>query len=247
MIKNKYYVYTHSYGNEIFYVGYGSFNRAWSFPEKGKIGTRNDEWWKFCKEDLDNIEVEIIKYFDDKKEAYTYESYYTQKLFDEGHPLVNKAIGHKIIGKYNGQYGKPSSFKGRKHTEEAKKKIGDRTRGKNITQQHKDRISETRRMHYVEGLDSPIIAKNIDDDIIEVYKNIESAAKAHGYNYSNFRYYIKNTYFFDGEYEFLKMKESDFKAMFDIDILQDLNVLVRTHTGDNNGMTNANDCESCVI
>lgn len=102
-------VYIHKKDDVIFYVGSGSLTtkRPWG------RNSRSQEWHDFCN---DIFDVEIIEKFETRKEALEFEALYTQKLKDEGKPLVNKHNGAYMFGKYNGMYGKGYILKGRKQT-----------------------------------------------------------------------------------------------------------------------------------
>lgn len=65
---NKYYIYTHSFNGNIFYVGKGSGNRAFSTKNRSK------SWNSFVKDIDGNFKIEIVKYNLSEDEAYALES-----------------------------------------------------------------------------------------------------------------------------------------------------------------------------
>ena len=140
--KNIYYIYTHinPETNEIFYLGKGKNDRAYS-----KSG-RNSGWREYTKPLLEKYEMEDIVHFVSlnlhEDDAYKYEkmyiSYYGRIDLNTG-TLVNrnsgggrareyskdtrKAMGRNMSGKNNPMYG-------RTHSDKTKKKIGLKSLGR---------------------------------------------------------------------------------------------------------------------
>ena len=119
MIENKldrdrqiYYVYEQWLDDKCLWVGFGSNNRKNVFHGKG------EKYEKLVKDRRKEIRVIVIKDGMEKKEAMNLEVIQTTKRLDEGYDLCNMVIGH-------------SSFKGRKHSLEARKSISEKNSGKN--------------------------------------------------------------------------------------------------------------------
>lgn len=86
---NKFYVYHHLVNGKIFYVGMGQKGRAFTFERPGN--------WTFAletllqKENTDEMEIQIVDWFDTKKEA---------QLFEKLEITKHQPIGNSINGKY---------------------------------------------------------------------------------------------------------------------------------------------------
>lgn len=62
-----YYVYIHLLDNIPFYIGYGKDRRAYN------LYARKRRWLEYVKDRRDDVQVEIIRWFDTAKEAKNYE------------------------------------------------------------------------------------------------------------------------------------------------------------------------------
>lgn len=111
----KYYVYLHYIGDNTFYVGKGSGNRAHSKHN------RSLKWREFVGNR--KYEVEIIKLFESEKEAFAYETKITQYYKDLGQCATNVCIG---ANKDN----------------ETKRKMSKAHVGKIFSDEHKKKLSE---------------------------------------------------------------------------------------------------------
>lgn len=107
-----YYVYEHWNYDGCFYVGAGSVKNFRAY----ETNSRNRDWQEKAK---NGFEVRIIKYFDNRKEAFDFEEKLTRKHFNENSPLVNKGLGTHLYGEANGMYGKGYVLKGRKKSQES--------------------------------------------------------------------------------------------------------------------------------
>lgn len=108
----KYYVYTHSLDGQVFYVGKGCRNRAQLFKRRSKL------WHDIVGDRQAEIEIEIVKYFDDEMKAFDFEGELTAYFKNIGQAQANKIIGTKPTdetkrllsetkkGDRNGMYGK---------------------------------------------------------------------------------------------------------------------------------------------
>ena len=65
----KYYVYTHSYNGNVFYVGKGCGNRAYRFKEFD----RSSKWFEIFKGQQALPDVAIVKTFETENEAFDFE------------------------------------------------------------------------------------------------------------------------------------------------------------------------------
>lgn len=128
---SEYYVYRHYIGDNTFYVGKGSGNRAY---DKNK---RSHKWHEF----VNNREysTEIVKYFDNEKEAFKFEVELTKYYKDLEQCEVNIAIGNSRYGENNPMFGKT-------HLNETKRKISNNNAkywlGKTLSNEHKTKISQ---------------------------------------------------------------------------------------------------------
>lgn len=133
----KYYVYTHSLDGKVFYVGQSNtsteINRAYQFHKT----KRNSAWNDYTKDRQNEIIVEIVKYFDDKKESELYEKELTLFYWSIGQAQCNIQAGKSKYGKVNGMYGKGylisgenSYWKGKHLSEETKQKISKANKGR---------------------------------------------------------------------------------------------------------------------
>lgn len=105
-----YVVYEHYYNDKIIYVGSGTLKRA---HRKG----RNKKYSEMCNGCLQDVEVKIVKHFNDREEAFQYEEGLTRWYFEENIELSNVFTGRKGYGIANGFYSK-------KHKIETKQTIG---------------------------------------------------------------------------------------------------------------------------
>ncbi len=83
----KYYVYTHSLDGEIFYVGKGSGTRARRFT------FRSEQWNEVVGNRVDNVESNIVCYFQSEKDAYDFETKLTALYKSVGLCRANGSIG----------------------------------------------------------------------------------------------------------------------------------------------------------
>lgn len=114
----KFYVYLHRFKNDTFYVGKGTGNRAF----KGK---RNSNWCKLC----DQFGEPIRGIYKDnllEKEAYKLEQKLAVSLLSKNIEICNKKV--------TGTGGTP-------HTAETKAKISEKHKGKKLTEEHKRKVS----------------------------------------------------------------------------------------------------------
>lgn len=129
--ENKYYVYRHYIGDNTFYVGKGSKDRAY-------VTRRSSKWHEFVNGR--EYEIEIVKYFDNNKEALKFEEELTQYYKNLGQCETNISIGakrddvtkRKISKAQSGEnnsmfgvsrYGEENPFYGKTHSSETKAKI----------------------------------------------------------------------------------------------------------------------------
>ena len=66
-----------------------------------------------------------------------------RKLSDEAKRKLSDFNKGRLIGEKNPMYGKPSSFKGKQHTEEAKRKMSEEAQGRKHSEETKQKISKT--------------------------------------------------------------------------------------------------------
>lgn len=132
-INNKYCVYRHYIGDNTFYVGMGSEFRAHVYGKRNKI------WHKMVEENNKEYKVEIVKYFNSKKEAIKYEVELTKQYKNIGQCEANIAIGYSLYGAGRKKETKEkistalknrkSPMLGRKHKESTKNKMSNNMKG----------------------------------------------------------------------------------------------------------------------
>ena len=82
-----YYVYVHSKPNgELFYVGKGSMNRAFT------SGKRSWGWTQIVQE-CGGVDMRIVKYFETENEAFQFEKKFIKEMREQGHNLINASDG----------------------------------------------------------------------------------------------------------------------------------------------------------
>lgn len=108
----KYYVYTHSLNNEVFYAGKGSGSRA------NRLTFRSERWNEIVGDNAQQVEVNIVAWFDNEKDAYAFEKKLIELYKSIGLCKANESLGTKITqqtkrnlseskrGEKNGMYGK---------------------------------------------------------------------------------------------------------------------------------------------
>lgn len=139
----KHYVYRHYIDDITLYVGKGSGNRAYD------KNNRSEAWNKELRNK--DYKIEIVKHFATAKEAYEYEGYLTNHYKSIGQCKINVSIGAKtseetkikmrlnhanVKGENNPNFGKKAS-------EETREKMALAKTGKNLSENTKDKISQT--------------------------------------------------------------------------------------------------------
>ncbi len=155
-IEGTYCVYIHKLDGKIFWVGHGNLRRPYIFSNRSRY------WKDYVQDRKQDVEIEIIKYFEDKKEAYEYEIEYSIQMRENGEP-VQGLIGHKLndelklkccgVGHVSPEGRKRISesskryMTGRKLSEETRKKLSEshkgkpgNNKGKICTEEEKQRI-----------------------------------------------------------------------------------------------------------
>ena len=131
-----YYVYIHYYienkNKIVIYVGKGSNDRAYDFTLRNKI-------WKEYRDKYGNPSVEIVKNFTVEKEAYRYENKLRNIYYAKGQSVCSldwRRTGDNNYWRKNGIRPETkekirNTLTGRKSSEETKRKISRKTKGKN--------------------------------------------------------------------------------------------------------------------
>lgn len=174
IIKAKtYVVYEHIYNEEIIYIGSGTISRAFDFKQ------RNDDYKNIVK-DLDLLKVNIVKMFDDRKEAYDFETKYSLDNKDnENYNLLNKAFGYKAFGENNGFFGKT-------HSKEAKERMSKARKGSKLNEDTKLKIKEGNIGKHKGGKNSQskkIKVTNIKTKKVTIYDSMIEAAEGLNISY----------------------------------------------------------------
>lgn len=95
-VKEKYVVYSHSYNDELFYIGSGRIyaKKEWQTSRPYDFHGRNKKWFEFCGGETDKIKVEILFETTDKQLARGREEELTKTYIEKGYKLVNESIGN---------------------------------------------------------------------------------------------------------------------------------------------------------
>lgn len=152
-----FYVYEHwrPDRDEPFYVGKGKGSRA-------NMMARRNPHHKAIQAKLHRlglaVEVRIIASSLTEEEAFEMEKSRIAMWVEAGIDLANKTIGGEgstghigLRGEKSLRFGKPSTFQGRKHTEEAKKKVSIANKGKQprlgatLSEESKEKISKAKK------------------------------------------------------------------------------------------------------
>lgn len=136
MIQNNVYcVYIHKLDNKVFWVGHGNIHRPYIFINRSRY------WKDYVQNRKKDVQIEIVKYFEDKKSAYEYEIQYSIEMRENGEP-VQGLIGHQLTDELK------QKVCGYHHlTEEGKKnlsiKVSKAMLGRKFTEEHKNKLSES--------------------------------------------------------------------------------------------------------
>lgn len=121
----KFCVYTHSIDGNVFYVGLGSSGRAFSG------GGRNQLWDRMVSDAGGTFSVEILAWFDSKRDAMSREKTEIQTR----KPVTNMTLN------------------GYERSSETRLKISSKNKGKRRTQEFKEKIRQSQRKNMVAVLD----------------------------------------------------------------------------------------------
>lgn len=130
----KYYVYRHYIGDNTFYVGKGQKDRAY----ENRKDRRSAKWHEFVNNREYNIE--IVKYFNNNKEALDFEEELTQYYKNIGQCEANISIGAKINNETKIKMSK--AHIGKVFSEEHKRKISQANIGKTHTEKTRRKMSD---------------------------------------------------------------------------------------------------------
>ena len=194
-----------------FYVGKGTGNRVY-FHLSEQSRAKSDNERKFNKiqkirKDGYEPEIKIVKYFDNEEDAYNYEEVlikqYGRIRYDEGGILTNiceSSRPPKLKGRtYQEIYGdkweeeierrrklqiEAGGYGPKEHTEETKRKISEKTAGKNnpsygvpCSEERKRKIRDKAKERYENGFKSPASVTysltSPEGEIIEVFGGLK--------------------------------------------------------------------------
>lgn len=162
-------VYEHIYEGVCIYIGSGSMLRAFDF--------KRDLYENI---DLKLLQVKIIKFFPNRKDAYDFETEYSLSKKDiEGYNLLNKAFGYKRFGENNPMFGKS-------HSEETRTKISKSHIGKKLDEEVKEKIKKSNIGKHAGSKNSQAIkikVINLVDNSERIFGNMREAAKEIGVSY----------------------------------------------------------------
>jgi hypothetical protein len=205
-----------------FYVGKGTGNRVYfHLSEQSRAKSENKRKYnkiqKMRKEGYDP-EIKIVKYFDNEEDAYNYEEVlikqYGRIRYDENGILTNiceSSRPPKLKGRtYQDLYGdkweeqiekrrkiqiERGGFGPKNHSDETKKKISEKTAGKNnpsygvpCSEERKRKISEKAKQRFADGFKSPssvtYILTSPEGEIIEVFGGLEKFCESNNICYA---------------------------------------------------------------
>lgn len=129
----KYYVYEHILYGHIFWVGSGNWQRPYRFDNRSKL------WWNYVKDRQNDIQINIVKEFEDKSLAYNYEIEHSIMLRNNGEPIQG-LIGCKRTPELRKH--QSEIMKGHYVSEETKEKIKTALSGKTRTLEQRENISK---------------------------------------------------------------------------------------------------------
>lgn len=219
-----YYVYEliDSRVNLPFYVGKGCNDRVY-FHLTEQSRAKSDNPRKYNKiqkirKDGYEPEIKIVKYFDNEEDAYLYEEELIKKYgrirYDKGGILTNICESSRppiLKGRtYQDIYGdrweeeiekrrkiqiERGGFGPKKHTEETKRKISEKTAGKNnpsygvpCNKERKRKISEKAKERYENGFKSPTsvtyILTSPEGEAIEVFGGLQKFCESNNISYA---------------------------------------------------------------
>lgn len=138
-----FYTYSHSKPNgSIFYIGKGVGDRAW------QKDNRNPYWHRTV--DKYGYKVEVLAKWDKEEDAFEHEKFLISCFRDMGIKLVNLTNGGEGSAGYRWTDEQKENFDisgdknpmfGKTHSEETRKKLSDKAKGRIISQQAKAKIS----------------------------------------------------------------------------------------------------------
>ena len=191
----KYYVYEHYYiineNKKVIYVGKGSKNRCYDFVR------RNDKWKDYVNENGLPL-VNIVKYFNEEKDAYDFERKLRNEYYDKNECMCCKDVNLMGENSYWHKNGVSEEIRekirktltGRKRSEEERLKISKATSGKNNPNYGNGyKIAGEK---HVDARKCAII--NASGDVEKVFTNVKFLIEyvKEVYGYTNVKYYLRS-------------------------------------------------------
>ena len=137
----QYCVYAHYYEGIPFYIGSGIYHRDDISKSRAyDFINRSPDWFNYCDDEIEKIEVELLFQTNNKQLAYDREEEITRMYMELEMPLVNKNIGSHHSEETRNKIS--LALKGKTFSEETKKKMSLSQKGKILSEETKQKISE---------------------------------------------------------------------------------------------------------
>ncbi|GEM_PF-2593277 len=162
------------------------------------LGECKSELW----ERLIVLEKEYIEKLDTQNPAHGYnctaggDGVVGYKFTPKQLQKISQSLKGKMIGEKNPRYGKIGTFKGKKHTDETKRKLSLKHSGKKLSEEHKEkiRVTSTGRKHTAESkekmsaIQKELRAKQVYCiELDKVFDSVNDASEATSVNRSDIR------------------------------------------------------------
>ena len=173
----KYVVYTHTNNetNEVFYVGKGTYGGkvGYNRPIENSDSRRNDTWHKYVKSINNNFSIKIVKEFECEEEALKYEKELQKYYWSIGQAKCSLLYGEEWDKKMKEVYS----------NEERNRKISEKQKGREVTKELREQISNTLKGVYCRENNSNkrrVKQYTLDGKFVKEYESLADGARAVG-------------------------------------------------------------------